>query len=57
LGEHVPDRFGGQPSDIDLRHLCAAVLAEAALGGLVALRVRGMPERACMVASSIAQRR
>jgi hypothetical protein len=37
-GEHVPDGFGEPPRDVDLGDLGAALLAESALGLLVALR-------------------
>jgi transposase len=44
-GEHVPDRFGELSGDVDLGDLGAALLAEAALGALGALRVGGMAQR------------
>ena len=36
-GEHLPDRFGEPAGDVDLGDLGAALLAQAALGLLVAL--------------------
>ena len=56
VGEHVPDGLGQPAGDVDLGDLRAALAAEPALGVLVALAV-GPWRRACMVASSIAQRR
>src|SRR5215217_9662585 len=35
-GEHVPDGFGEPAGDVDLGDLGAALLAEPALGGLIA---------------------
>src|SRR6266508_3393417 len=43
--EHVPDRVGEPSGDVDLGDLGAALLAEPALGSLIALGVGGMPER------------
>ena len=43
-GKHVPDRVGEPAGDVDLRDLGAALLAEPALGALVALRVGRMAE-------------
>ena len=55
-GEHVPDRVGEPAGDVDLGDLGPALLAEPALGALVALGVGGV-RSACIVASSSAQRR
>jgi hypothetical protein len=43
-GQHVPDRFGEAAGDVDLGDRRAALLAEAALGALVALAVGVVPE-------------
>src|SRR2546427_6891597 len=44
-GEHVPDRVGEPPGDVDLGDLGAALLAEPPLVSLVALGVGGVLER------------
>src|SRR5687768_4255171 len=44
-GEHVPDRLGQATRDVDLGDSGAALFAEAALGGLVALGVGGVAQR------------
>src|SRR5215204_7239673 len=44
-GKHVPDRVGEPAGDLDLGDLGAALLAEPALGPLVALRVGRVLER------------
>jgi hypothetical protein len=41
-GEHVPDRLGQAPRDVDLGDLGAALATEPGLGLLVALLVDGM---------------
>jgi hypothetical protein len=43
--EHVPDGLGEPAGDVDLGDPGAALLAEPALGGLVAVGVGGVPER------------
>src|ERR671919_1426456 len=43
--EHVPDRVAEPAGDVDLGDLGAALLAQALLVSLVALRVGGMLER------------
>ena len=43
--EHVPDRMGEPPGDVDLGDLCAALLSEPSLVALVALPVGGVLER------------
>src|SRR4051812_31412147 len=43
--EHVPDGFGEPAGDVDLGDLGAALLAEPALGVLVAVSVGRVPER------------
>src|SRR5688500_9974401 len=43
--KHVPDREGEPAGDVDLRDLGAALFAEPALVGLIALCVGGMFER------------
>src|SRR5215211_8050868 len=43
--QHVPDRVGEPPGDVDLGDLGAALLAEPALRSLVALGVGGMLQR------------
>src|SRR5436190_944684 len=54
-GQHVPDRLGQFPSELDLRDLCAALAAQAALGALVALLVERCEEAA--IAASISPQR
>src|SRR5688572_15843842 len=44
-GKHVPDGFGEPAGDVDLGDLGAALLAEPALGGLIAVGVGRVPER------------
>jgi hypothetical protein len=44
-GKDVPDRVGESAGDVDLGHLGAALLAEPALGALVALAIGGMAKR------------
>src|SRR5829696_10481532 len=59
--EHVPDRFGQPPGEIDLGDLGAALLADARLGLLVALAVDrggagvggGLDERPAQVAGTL----
>jgi hypothetical protein len=41
--EHVPDRFGQAPGDVDLGELGAALLAQPRLVALVALAVDRVP--------------
>src|SRR3954465_749202 len=45
LGEHVPDRSGQLPGDLDPGHLGAPLPAEPDLGGLVVIDVDGMAGR------------
>src|SRR5436305_13308458 len=54
-GQHVPDRLGQFPSELDLRDLRAALAAQAALGALVALLVERCEEAA--IAASISPQR
>jgi hypothetical protein len=49
-GQHVPDRFGQAPRDVDLRDLRAALLSEPALVALVALAVGVVAERVLNIA-------
>ena len=44
-GQHVPDRLGELPGELDLRDLWAALTTEAFLGALVALSVEGVVAR------------
>ena len=42
-GKHVPDRVGKSAGDVDLGDFRTALLAEPALGSLIALGVGGVP--------------